>query len=140
MTYQIISERKSPAYKISCPRDVYTILTRYAKSQKEIFIVITLNATHMVIATRIVTIGLLNRTLVHPREIFINAIRDNSYSIVVAHCHPSGDHATASQEDIDTTKRLQEAGAILGISLLDHIIFSRNGFASMMEMGLMSPT
>jgi len=137
LTYQIVSERKAPEYKISNPGDVYKALARYGNARNERFIVITLNGGHQVIATRIVSMGLVNRTIVHPREVFWNAIKDNAVGIVVAHNHPSG-NLDPSQEDLDITRRLSEAGSILGISLLDHVIFHKKGFYSFVEHGLLS--
>ena len=74
-----------------------------------------------------VSMGTLNASLVHPREVFNKAIRYNASHVVVGHNHPSGDH-TPSQEDIEITKRLINAGKIIGITLVDHIIVSKNGY------------
>ena len=74
----------------------------------------------------------------HPREVFIHAIRDNSAAVICVHNHPSGS-LSPSPEDLEITRRLREAGEILGIAMLDHLIISKNGFFSMVEHGLLSP-
>jgi len=78
--------------------------------------------------------GVLNKTIVHAREVFITAIRDNSAAVIVAHNHPSGS-LEPSAEDIEISKRLCEAGDILGIAVLDHVIISKSGYYSLCEHG-----
>jgi DNA repair protein RadC len=85
---------------------------------------------------RIITIGTLNQSLVHPREVFAPAVENRCASIIVAHNHPSG-ILEASKEDIQVTKRLQESGKILGIELLDHVIFTRDDFLSFRDEGML---
>lgn len=138
MTYEIVSERHAPAYKISSPRDIYAALARYARARNERFFAITLNGAHEIIKIHIVSIGLVNRTVVHPREVFITAIRDNATCLLAAHNHPS-DHLDPSPEDRDITDRLRQASEVLGIALLDHIVFGRTGYYSFVEHGLLSP-
>ncbi len=131
MTYEIVSERKMryPA-KISEPGDAYDVLKRYARARQEQFILITLTGAHEVMTVKIVSLGLLNRTVVHPREVFRKAIEDSAAAIIVAHNHPSG-QLQASDEDKQITKRLKEAGELIGIPVLDHIIFTRKGYLSL---------
>jgi DNA repair protein RadC len=93
-------------------------------------ILITLNGSHEPISVSIVSIGLVNKTVVHPREVFIRAIRDMASAIVICHNHPSGS-LKASNEDNEITERILAAGKILGINVLDHIIFSKTGFISL---------
>jgi len=81
------------------------------------------------------SVGLVNRTLVHPREVFTEAVRQRATAIVVAHNHPSG-NLEPSMEDKDVTRRLRQAGDILGIKILDHLIFGEEGFLSMLEGNL----
>lgn len=116
--------------------DVYALVRHLCDRKQETFAAVTLNGAHEVIATRVITIGLLNRTQVHPREVFAEAITDRAAAIVVAHNHPSG-VLTPSDEDITVTNRLVEAGKILGIGVLDHLIFSYTGFYSLKEEGRM---
>ena len=92
--------------------------------QQEYFICLTLDGANRLIAKRIVSIGTLTSSLVHPREVYSDAITDRAASIIVAHNHPS-DNLEPSQADRDVTERLREAGELLGISLLDHIIITK---------------
>ncbi|OHD20133.1 MAG: DNA repair protein RadC [Spirochaetes bacterium GWB1_59_5] len=135
--YQIVSDRKEPNYAVRSPADAFRALERYKNKRNEHFFVITLSAAHEVIAVRIVSIGLLNKTVVHPREIFIHAIRDNSAAVICVHNHPSGS-LSPSEEDINITKRLRDAGELLGIPMLDHLIISKNGYYSMVENGYLT--
>ena len=82
--------------------------------------------------THCVSIGSIDRTLVHPREVFRPAIKDAAKSVLLVHNHPSGD-PTPSEDDVTLTNRLQEAGKTVGISILDHIIVARGGLASIRE-------
>lgn len=133
MKYQIVSERTSKySCKISSPSDTYPVLKKYHNKKQEHFLVLTLDGSHNVIRINIVTIGILNRAIVHPREIFITAIKDNSASIIIAHNHPSG-NLEPSREDRDITKRLCQVGQIIGIEVLDHVIISKKGYYSFLE-------
>ncbi|MDR0496904.1 MAG: JAB domain-containing protein, partial [Treponema sp.] len=87
------------------------------------------------LAVRIVTIGLVNRTIVHPREVFADPILDRASALVVAHNHPSG-NLEPSAEDDEITSRLKAAGDILGVNFLDHLIFSENFYFSFRQEGL----
>lgn len=139
MIYQVVSERRAPSYRIASPRDAFGALARYAGSRCERFIVLTLDGAHQLIASRIISIGIVNRAMVHPREVFFPAIKDNAVAIIAAHNHVSG-RLDPSPEDLAITKRLRESGDILGISLLDHVIFhKKTGFYSFVEHGLLSP-
>ena len=103
--------------------------------EKEYFIAFLLDTQNQIKDKTIVSIGTLNASLIHPREVFKEAIRDNCASIIVAHNHPSGS-LTPSDEDLAVTKRLQDAGKILGIEVLDHIIVTDNGYISLREKNL----
>lgn len=124
--------------RIAMPRDVYPLISHFADRKQEHFVCISLNGAHEVISARQITSGLVNKTVVHPREIFADPITDRACAIVVAHNHPSG-NLEPSKEDIDITKRLQEAGDVLGIPLLDHIVFSQSAYYSFVEHGLIAP-
>lgn len=104
-------------------------------AEQEHFVVFLLNTQNEIIKREMVSMGTLNTSLAHPREIFKAAIRENCASIIIAHNHPSGS-LEASNEDIATTNRLQDAGKILGIELLDHVIVTSNGYASFKEKDL----
>ena len=103
---------------------------------QEYFIVITLDGANHIIEKRVVFIGTLNRSLVHPREVFADALSDRAASIIIAHNHPSG-QLEASAEDIAITKRLNESAKLLGIELLDHVIFTKDGYLSMRDIELL---
>jgi DNA repair protein RadC len=115
--------------RVTQPEDVYTLIRHYADRRQEYFICISLNGAHEVLAVRIVTIGLVNKTIVHPREVFADPILDRSSAVVVAHNHPSG-RLDPSPEDDEITERLHIAADILGLGFLDHIIFSNRSFFS----------
>lgn len=120
-------------YKISNPQDISNLVMedlRYLK--KEHLKVILLNAKNYVISIKDVSIGSLTESIVHPREVFLEAIKRSSASIIVCHNHPSG-ITTPSKEDINITLRLKECGKILGIELLDHIIIGDGIYLSMKE-------
>ncbi len=123
-------------YKISSSKDVYEELSDYKNRQQEYFIALYLDGANHLIDKKVITIGTLNQTLVHPREVFAYAIEKRCASIIVAHNHPSG-ILSPSNEDINVTKRLKESAKILGIELLDHIIFTKEGFYSFQEEGLL---
>jgi DNA repair protein RadC len=120
--------------RISHPSDVYPLIAHYADRKQERFIVVSLNGAHEVIAVRVASIGLLNRTLIHPREVFADPLSDRAAAVIVAHNHPSG-RLEPSQEDIDITERLAKAGKTIGVGLLDHLIFSWEGYWSFLESG-----
>lgn len=120
--------------KIETAQDVYTLLRHYADRPQEYFLSISLKGSREVIASRVVTIGLLSKVLVHPREVFADPLTDRAAAVIVAHNHPSGD-LNPSQNDVEITRRLQEAGDILGIPLLDHVILSQSGYYSFAEHG-----
>ncbi|CEM62703.1 DNA repair protein RadC [Treponema phagedenis] len=112
--------------KIKHPSDIVLFLRHYATRKQEQFIVASLNGAHEIIAIRVVSVGILNRTIVHPREVFADPLSDRAASIIIAHNHPSGS-LQPSEEDIAITERLYESGSLLGIQVLDHIILVPNG-------------
>jgi len=122
--------------KISSAEDVYQELKAYANKKQEYFLSITLDGASHVIETRIISIGTLNQSLVHPREVFSDAISDRAAGIIIAHNHPSG-QLVPSIEDKRVTKRLKEVGTLMGIELLDHLILSKEGYFSFREEGIL---
>ena len=121
--------------QITSPQDVANFMMgKMEHLTQEKFIVLFLNSKNVVIKQKTIFIGTLNSSIVHPREIFSEAIKCASNAIVVLHNHPSGD-TTPSKEDIRTTDRLRECGEILGIDLLDHIIIGDHTYMSMVEDG-----
>ena len=120
--------------RITKPADVLPLVAHYADRKQEHFLCIALNGGNEVIACRLVSVGLANSTLVHPREVFADAIADRAVSVILAHNHPGGD-LVPSPEDREVTRRMREAGETLGIEVLDHVIFSRKGYHSLKENG-----
>ena len=135
--YQYIAERSVPySVTITCPQDISPVVKRYRKLQQEVFIVVSLDGAHNVTNVRMVSLGLLNRTVVHPREVFVGAIEDRAAAIIICHNHPSG-NLNPSQEDFDLTLRLKKAGEIIGIPVLDHVIIGKGtGYYSFVENGV----
>lgn len=124
--------------RITSPKDVWSVVAHWSDRKQERFICCSLNGAHELIAARIVSIGLVNRTVVHPREVFADPITDRACAVVVAHNHPSG-RLDPSPEDREITKRLKEASDTLGIALLDHVVFSKDAYYSFVEHGLLDP-
>lgn len=122
--------------KITDPGTAMDALFFMRTLEQENFIVATVNGAHKVINIHTVSVGTLNRTLVHPRDVYRVAIADNASAIFLAHNHPSG-QLEASPEDIAVTKRMKDAGEIIGIPVLDHIIVAGNGYYSFVEGGLL---
>ena len=102
---------------------------------KEHFWVFHLDSRNKIKFVELVALGILNSSLVHPREVFTRAVGDRSAQVIVAHNHPSGD-PTPSEDDITVTKRLVKAGDILGIEVLDHLVITEKGFTSFREKNL----
>lgn len=121
-------------YRIRRPGDAVPLLQHYADRPQEHFITVTLNGAHEVERIRVVSVGLVNRTLVHPREVFAGALTDRATAIICAHNHPSG-NVTPSDDDRLVTRSLTNAGEIVGIRVLDHIIFSPTGYYSFLDHG-----
>lgn len=123
-------------YDIKNPQSIVKAIRSSIKDKaKEHFKLILLDSRNKIIGISTISIGTLNANLVHPREIFKEAIMHNSASVVLAHNHPSGD-PEPSEEDLKITERLVESGKILGIEVIDHIIIGKTNFASFKERGL----
>jgi DNA repair protein RadC len=122
--------------RISCPQDAWQLVRHFDDRKQERFLCCLLNGANDVLDVRLITLGLVNRTIIHPREIFAEAVAARACAVIVAHNHPSG-RLEPSQEDRDITERLRAAGELLGISLLDHLIFSQVGFVSLVETGVL---
>jgi len=122
--------------KITCAKDIYDELQEYKNKKQEYFIVITIDGASHIIEKRVVFIGTLNRSLIHPREIFADALTDRAAAIIIAHNHPSG-QLEASHEDITVTKRVKESAELLGIDLIDHIIFTNKKYLSLRDEGVL---
>ena len=121
---------------ITSPRDVFDLMMpRMRYYDREHFLVLSLNTKNLLINIEIVSIGSLNSSIVHPREIYKHAIRQNAASIVLVHNHPSGD-PFPSVEDMEVTRRLQSVSSIIGINILDHVVIGAETFFSFKEKDL----
>ena len=122
--------------KITSPQDVADIFIPYLRDDiKEKFLIVCLNSANKIIRYEIISIGSLNSSIVHPREVFKAAIENNSASIILLHNHPSG-NPEPSNEDINITKKMIESGKIMDIPVFDHIIIARNSYTSFVEKRL----
>lgn len=116
--------------EIRGPDDVVSLVgSKLRKEKRENFLVLLLNARHEVLCVETVSVGSLNASIVHPREVFRSAVIQSAASIVLIHNHPSGD-PEPSEEDLSITKRLVEAGDLLGIGVLDHVVVASRGDVS----------
>ena len=128
--FEFVRRRIKPeGVKIKFPVDVLPLIQHYGDRKQEHFLCISINGANEVMNIRVITIGLINKSQVHPREVFADVIAERASAVIVAHNHPDGD-LKPSNEDITVTKRMKEAAALLGISLLDHIIFNHKGYYS----------
>jgi len=126
---------KPEGIKIEQPADIVPHIRHYADRKQEHFICASVNGANEVVNIRVVTIGLIDRSHVHPREVFADPIVDRASSVILAHNHPMGG-LTPSREDIETTKRLRRAGEIMGVTVLDHIVFNLRAHFSFVEQGV----
>ncbi len=120
--------------KVTSPEEALPFAEDIRHEQQEHVICISLNGAHELIKKRIITKGILNQSQIHPREVFADAITDRAASIILMHNHPSG-NVVPSSDDIAVTKKLSQAGDVLGIRLIDHIIVSERGFCSLHQEG-----
>ncbi len=117
------------AHAIRSPEDVLAQVRDLARARREHFVVLLLNARHELQCRETVSIGSLNASIVHPREVFLPAILHSAASVVLVHNHPSGD-PEPSEEDLSITRRLVEVGELVGIAVLDHVIVASRGSVS----------
>ena len=118
------------------PEDVAAVCKSLQRARREVFAILLLNARHEMMRRVTVSVGSLNASIVHPREVFKPAVLGSAASVVLVHNHPSGD-AEPSEEDLSITRRLVQAGEILGIGVLDHVIVSKRGIVSLRERGVL---
>jgi DNA repair protein RadC len=114
---------------IKRPEDIFNAVRHFADRRQERFVCLSLNGAHELLKARTVTLGLVNRTIVHPREVFADPLLDRASAIAVAHNHPSGQLKPSSEDD-DVTFQLLQSARILGLRFLDHVIFTDLGFYS----------
>lgn len=133
--FEFVRRRIRPeGLKVNQPTDVLPIIQHYADRKQEHMLSISLNGAHEVMNVRVVTIGLVDQTHVHPREIYADVIAERASAVIIAHNHPSG-QLEPSQEDRFVTQQIKVAGDVLGIDLLDHIIFTVRGHYSFASQG-----
>lgn len=134
---RLSQQKTDDKFTIRSPKDAATYLMADMTSlNQEHFVTLFLNVKNQILHKQTIFIGSLNASIVHPREIFREAVKRSAASIICAHNHPSGNPAP-STEDIDVTKRLFEAGQLMGIELLDHVIIGDHQFISLKEKGYM---
>jgi DNA repair protein RadC len=130
--YELSRETKSPEEAYNAIKTI----TNTQEEAQEVFGILILNTKNKIVAVHEISRGALNGSLVHPREVFKPAVLHNAAAIICFHNHPSG-NPEPSREDIETTNRLVEAGKIIGIEILDHIIVGDDGYVSLKERGVM---
>lgn len=123
---------------LSSPKHVLDYARAYASAQKEHFLAIHLNARHLPRRLEVVSVGTLSASLVHPREVFREAISHGSAGLILAHNHPSGD-PSPSADDVEITSRLVRVGELVGIEIIDHVILTAERYFSFREEGLLAP-
>ncbi len=137
--------RETSTEQCTTPEDVVRQFDELKQSAQECFVSLTLNTKNHIIDKHLISLGTLNASLAHPREIFRPAITDGAAAIIVAHNHPSGD-PTPSPEDIRMTRQIVEAGKIIEIPVIDHIIIGRKSahtqldYVSLRETGMVTFT
>ena len=124
-----------PYTRYTSPEQIYHAFSFLMQETKEYFLSLHLDGKNRILCVDIVSIGSLNQSIVHPREVFKTALVSSAAAIILIHQHPSGDPKPSS-EDISITRRLKESGELLGIKVLDHIIIGTD-YLSMLEAGLM---
>ena len=121
---------------INAPKDVIPFLQHYTLMPTEHFITVTVNGAKEILSTRVVSVGTINKALIHPREVFANAVSEYASGIICCHNHPCG-QCYPSNADIDSTKILQKAAKILVIVFMDHIIITKEDYFSFLEHGML---
>lgn len=121
---------------VNAPKDVIPFLQHYTLMPTEHFITVTVNGAKEILSTRVVSVGTINKALIHPREVFANAVSEYASGIICCHNHPCG-QCYPSNADIDSTKILQKAAKILGIVFMDHIIITKEDYFSFLEHGML---
>ena len=130
---RVLKNKKAQIYLE--PKEVWKELKDIRNYKKEYFVIFYLDSRNQEIKREIISVGSLNANLVHPREVFEPAVRNLVAQVILAHNHPSGD-PEPSEDDLEITKRLVEAGKILGIEVVDHVIVANNEFLSFKEKNL----
>ncbi|MHC4848436.1 MAG: RadC family protein [Planctomycetota bacterium] len=136
LAQRLAEERMEPGDAFLSPRQIFDHFhSRFRDHKKEIFCVVLLDARHRVMGEERISEGSLTSSIVHPREVFVPAVRESAGAVVFVHNHPSGE-PSPSEDDIAVTRRLERAAELLGIRVLDHVIIGDGVYASFKEMGL----
>lgn len=130
-----VTEYFAKGQRYTAPTQVYEAFKFLMQETKEMFITLHLNGKNSIICIDLVSVGSLNQSIVHPRSVFQTALLSNAAACLLIHNHPTGD-PTPSREDIEITRRLKEAGELLGIKILDHIIVG-DDYCSFVEKGFL---
>jgi len=125
---------KPDGVRIETPADLLPHIRHYADRRQEHLLCASINGANEVLNIRVVSIGLVDRSPAHPREVFADVLMDRASAVIIAHNHPAGS-LEPSPADVEITKQIKAAGAVVGISLLDHIIFNRTAYFSFLEAG-----
>lgn len=126
---------EEPKRKVRSPKDVYALMyPKMREQKKEKFVTLYLDTKNQILKEEVVSVGSLNASIVHPREVFKSALMESSASVIMIHNHPSGD-PSPSREDILVTEKLVEGGKLLGIDVLDHIIIGEGRYVSLKDEG-----
>jgi len=134
---RLLDERMQPGDAFLNPRQIFDHFhARLRDLKKEVFCVVLLDARHRIMGEERISEGSLTSSIVHPREVFVPAVRESTGAIVFVHNHPSGE-PTPSEDDIAVTRRLERAAELLGIRVLDHVIVGDGEYASFKELGLL---
>lgn len=131
---RLYKEKVEKEVVINSPEDIVREVEHIRENKKENLVVLYLDARNRLIYKETVSIGTLNANLIHPREVFEPAVRNLAAQIIIVHNHPSGD-PEPSKDDLEVTKRLLEAGKLLGIDIMDHIIIAKTSYFSFKEKG-----
>jgi DNA repair protein RadC len=131
-----ISTYLSPDTRYTTPSQIFEAFRFLMQETKEYFITLHLDGKNRISCLDVVSIGSLNQSIVHPREVFKTALLSSAAAIILVHQHPTGDPSPSS-EDIAITRRLKEAGDIIGIKILDHCIIGKDDYISFVEKGLL---
>jgi DNA repair protein RadC len=133
--FSLVNRKKSSKIKkISSPKDVFEYFAEVRELKQEHFYVLHLNSKNEIISSKLIAIGTLNSVIIHPREVFKEAIRESAQSIILVHNHPSGD-VTPSLQDKEITSKLEKTSETIGIDLLDHIIVGKEKWFSFDDEG-----
>jgi DNA repair protein RadC len=137
MAKRLNSDRLASSERFTSPEQIYNHYHYYFRDlRKEYFMILLLDGKNRILREVQISEGSLNQSIVHPREVFSPAVRESAAAIILVHNHPSGD-PTPSREDTEITRRLKEAGELMGVKVLDHIIVGDGSFVSFVARGML---